>query len=206
MEQVSIETLRREEVQEAAKVIGRAMAPNPFLMAMSQGLEKSERLLEATNKVVFGRFPGQVLVAKKDNRVVGVMRMVEWPQCQMSSGQALRLLPSMFRILGFGLIRPIKGQAVWAKHDPKEPHWHLDLLAVVPEMQGRSIGTQLLKRFCVLVDEARTLAYLETDKPENVRLYERFGFSVVSEAPALGVHCYFMWRPPPQNTPNSTNI
>lgn len=206
MEQVSIETLRREEVQEAAKVAARALAPTPFPMAMFGGLEQSERGVEATSKVTFGRPPGQVLVAKKDNRVVGVLRMVEWPQCQMSSGQALRLVPTMFKILGVGVIRAMKGRAVWAKHDPKEPHWHLDPVAVMPEMQGQGIGSQLLERFCVLMDEARKPAYLETDRPENVRLYERFGFSVVGEAPALGVRCYFMWRPSPQSAPSSINI
>jgi ribosomal protein S18 acetylase RimI-like enzyme len=206
MEQVNIGILRREEIQEAAKVVGRALAPTPFTMAMCQGPEKSERFMEAIIKVVFGRFPGQVLAARKGNRVVGVIRMVEWPQCQMLSRQGWMLLPSMFRILGFGLIRHIRGKAVWAKHDPKEPHWHLDTMAVMPEMQGQGIGSQLLKRFCVLVDEARTPAYLETDRPESVRFYERFGFSVVGEAPALGVRCYFMWRPSPQNAPSPTNI
>ena len=196
MEQVSIETLRKDEVQEAAKVVARAMAPGPFNMAMCQGLEKSERLMETTHKVVFGRFPGKVLVAKKDYRIVGVMRMVEWPQCQMSPRKILMVLPSTFRILGFGFIRPAKGMAVWGKHDPKESHWHLNLLAVMPEMQGQGIGSQLLERFCALVNEARTPAYLETDRPENVSLYERFGWRVKEEATVLGVHCYFMWRQP----------
>jgi predicted N-acetyltransferase YhbS len=204
MEQVSIETLRRDDVQEAAKMVARAMAPTPFPMAICQRLEKSERFMEAIVKIMFGRFPGQVLVAKKDNQIVGAMRMVEWPQCQMSSSQRWILLPTLFRIFGFGIIRPIKGKAIWAKHDPKEPHWHLDPLAVIPEMQGQGIGSQLLKRLCALVDEPRTPAYLETDRPENVRLYEHFGFSVISEAPALGVHCYFMWRPSPQNVSFST--
>lgn len=140
MEQVSIEILRREEVQEAAKVAARALAPTPFPSAMFGGLKKTERVMEATIKLTFGRWPGQVLVAKKDNRVVGVLRMVEWPQCQMSSGQALRLVPTMLKILGVGVIRAMKGRAVWAKHDPKEPHWHLDPVAVMPEMQGQGIG------------------------------------------------------------------
>ena len=37
-------------------------------------------------------------------------------------------------------------------------------------------------------------AYLETDKPENVALYGRFGFEVVEEAEVLGVPNWFMWR------------
>lgn len=195
MKLVTIETLTSEEVPEAAKVAARALAPTPFPMAVFGGLEKTERGLEATIRIQFSSGPGQVLVARKDNRVVGVLRMVEWPQCQTPSGQALRLLPIMFKTLGSGVIRAMKGRAVWAKHDPKEPHWHVDPLAVIPEMQGQGLGSQLLQRFCALVDETSKPAYLETDRPENVRLYQRFGFSVVHEVTALGVPCYFMWRP-----------
>lgn len=195
MEQVSIEMLKKEDLQEAAKVVGRAFGPTPFAMAACRVLEKSERFLETTVKIMFERFPGQVLVARKDNRVVGVMRMVEWPECQMSSSQERMILPSMFSILGFGIIRYKRGKSVWTKHHPKEPHFHLDHLAVMPEMQGRGVGSQLLEHVCMLVDGKSMPAYLEADSSENVRLYERFSFSVVSEAPALGVHCYFMWRP-----------
>jgi hypothetical protein len=46
------------------------------------------------------------------------------------------------------------------------------------------------------MDDKEDLAYLETDKPENVRLYERFGFVVTSEADIIGVQCWFMRRYP----------
>ncbi len=44
------------------------------------------------------------------------------------------------------------------------------------------------------LDENGENAYLETDKPENVALYSRFGFEVVDEAEVLGVANWFMWR------------
>ena len=40
------------------------------------------------------------------------------------------------------------------------------------------------------------LGYLETDKPENVTLYERFGFKVTGEAKVFGVPNWFKWREP----------
>jgi GNAT superfamily N-acetyltransferase len=108
--------------------------------------------------------------------------------------EGLRLLPSMLIALGGATLRGLKGRSAWAKYDPKEPHWHLDPLAVAPEMQGQGIGSQLLKYFCDQVDETGRAAYLETDRAENVRLYERFGWSVREEASTLGVHVWFMWR------------
>jgi ribosomal protein S18 acetylase RimI-like enzyme len=195
MEQVNIVTLGRDEIKEAIKVVASAMGPTPFPMAMYRELSKSERVMETNISSMFVHSPGQVLIAKKDRQVVGVLRMVEWPQCRMSFRRVRILLPSMIRILKLGVIRAMKGRAVWAKYHPAKPHWHVDPLAVMPEVQGKGVGSQLLERFCKIIDNAGEPAYLETDRPENVRLYERFGFNVISEAPALGVHCYFMWRP-----------
>ena len=196
MEQINIQTLRPVEIQEAAKVAARALAPTPFEMAISRRQENSERALEAHFRYKFGRLPGQVFVVKKDNRVIGVMRIVEWPCCQMTRGQALRILPTMLLALRGSAIRELRGRSVWAKHDPKEPHWHLDPLTVLPEMQRQGIGSHLLKHFCEHVDAVKQAAYLETDRPETVRLYKRFGFSVTGEASALGMCIYFMWRTP----------
>jgi hypothetical protein len=40
------------------------------------------------------------------------------------------------------------------------------------------------------------MGWLETDKAENVRLYERFGYVVVEQTDVLGVPNWFMRRPP----------
>jgi len=198
-EQISIEPLKGEELREAAKVAARAMAPTPFPMALFQGQQDSERGMETLFGITFGRPPGKVLLAKKDDQVIGVMRMVEWPHCQLSLTQALWILPAMLVTLKGGAIRMLRGRSIWEKHHPKKPHYHLDPLAVAPEMQGQGIGSSLLRHFCEHVDQAKQAAYLGTDRPENVRLYERFGFSVIGKATALGVRIYFMWRPPPQD-------
>ena len=195
MEQISIESLQVTEIQDAAVIAGRAMAPTPFPMAIFGEREKAERSMKATFKIIFGRWPGKVFVAKENNHVIGVMRIVEWPRCQMTPLQGLRLMPAMIAMGLATSLRVLKGRGTWSKHDPKEPHWHLDPLTVVPERQGQGIGSQLLKYFCDHVDKMGRAAYLETDRPENVRLYERFGWQVKEEATVLGVHCWFMWRP-----------
>jgi site-specific DNA-adenine methylase len=54
----------------------------------------------------------------------------------------------------------------------------------------------LLAEYCQRLDQRRMLSYLETDKPENVRLYKRFGYHVIAEAEVLGVTSWFMTREP----------
>ena len=73
-------------------------------------------------------------------------------------------IPTPFRILSW--------VGEWARRDPSVPHWHLGPVAVEPDLQGCGIGTAMLHAFCAIVDSTGANAYLETDKSENVRLYQ----------------------------------
>jgi hypothetical protein len=52
----------------------------------------------------------------------------------------------------------------------------------------------LLTEYTRRLDQAGEHSYLETEKPENVALYSRFGFEVIEEAEVVGVPNWFMWR------------
>ena len=56
------------------------------------------------------------------------------------------------------------------------------------------MGSLLMRVFCTRMDALGEDAYLETDKPEDVPFYERFGFEVVGEGEVLGVTNLFMLR------------
>ncbi len=197
MEQISIGPLQESELPEAVAVSTRAYSTNPLGVAVYREHPDQKVYQEDSYRQLYEHMPGQVFIAKKDEHVVGVMRMVEWPHCQMSLSltQTLRiLLPAMLtRNRGLAIQR-LTAMRVWSKHHPKEPHWHLGPIAVVPEMQGQGIGSQLMEHFCNYMDSTGGVAFLETETIENVRLYERFGFSVTDEALLIGVRNWFMWR------------
>jgi hypothetical protein len=54
----------------------------------------------------------------------------------------------------------------------------------------------MMDAFCAVADKHDLLAYLETDKADNVRFYEKFGFETVGEASVIGVPNWFMTRTP----------
>ena len=56
----------------------------------------------------------------------------------------------------------------------------------------------LLADYCRRLDRRGLLSYLETDKPENVRLYKRFGYEVIADDDVIGVVNWFMMREPTQ--------
>ncbi len=59
---------------------------------------------------------------------------------------------------------------------------------------GPGVGSELLHHFTRQVDADAQPAYLETDRFENVALYEHFGFDVESEIRVRGVPVWRMWR------------
>ncbi|MCW5982817.1 MAG: GNAT family N-acetyltransferase [Bryobacteraceae bacterium] len=61
-------------------------------------------------------------------------------------------------------------------YHPHELHWHLPLIGVRPDSQGRGVGSALMRHMLQQCDRRRTAAYLEATSPANVRLYERLGF------------------------------
>ena len=62
------------------------------------------------------------------------------------------------------------------QHAPAVPHWHLQLLAVHPDQQGRGLGSALLDAVLPVADSRREHAYLEATTLRSRALYERHGF------------------------------
>ena len=78
-----------------------------------------------------------------------------------------------------------------------EPHWYLWVLGVDPVYQGQGIGGVLLRAGLTRADAASLPCYLETMNPENVPLYQKFGFVIESEGiiPHSSVRMWSMLRP-----------
>ncbi len=68
-----------------------------------------------------------------------------------------------------------------------ERHYYLLTLGTAPGSQRAGAGGRLMRDMLERADRARKAVYLETQRPENVPIYERFGFEVVSEAPIPGI-------------------
>jgi ribosomal protein S18 acetylase RimI-like enzyme len=193
---IIIESLKSDEIKEAAKLLSRAFILTPFSSKVAGGKdEKHRRMLEIGFKTMLEKKPGKKFVAKDNGKIVGVMRMAKWPDCQNSIPRGLEKIPTLLFGRGSAL-RLFKFRSIWKKHDPKKPHWHIDPIGVLPEMQGKGIGSKLLTYFCEYIDKQNAAAYHETDQEQNVRLYEKFGYRVVETEPIFSVTNWFLWRPP----------
>jgi ribosomal protein S18 acetylase RimI-like enzyme len=65
---------------------------------------------------------------------------------------------------------------------PTFRHWYLPWFGVDPFLQGRGLGSKLMKHCLRIVDKDHLPVYLETPNPRTVTFYERHGFEVTGEA------------------------
>ncbi len=194
---IEIRELRRDrdDIAAAARVAARALRDNPTHLVM-HGDDPQRRFdgLYSLCKGILTVNPAPALAAIQDGAVVGVLNAAPPGRCRPSLLQQLRMAPALFRLRSDVIVRMSRYGTAWGRHDPKERHWHLGPVAVMPGLQGLGIGGHMLDVFCGRLDDTGTLAYLETDTPENVTFYHRHGFETVGEIDVLGVHTWFMSR------------
>jgi GNAT superfamily N-acetyltransferase len=195
---VEVADLPAGEIPEAIGVLARGMRDNPLhVAAFGADPERRRRRLERFFRAFFRVMGAQTPLGAHDGEtLVGVTGVAPPATCQPGIGAELRLLPTVLAMGPPTSARLMRWVAAWAAHDPSEPHSHLGPLAVDAHLQGRGIGTRILAEYCARLDRAGELGYLETDKPENVRLYERHGFRVIGEERVIGVPNWFMRREP----------
>lgn len=68
-----------------------------------------------------------------------------------------------------------------AEFHPHEPQWYLPIIVVDPAYHGQGIGSRLMEDGLALCDQRGLVSYLEATSPRSARLYEHFGYRVLSE-------------------------
>jgi hypothetical protein len=137
-----------------------------------------------------------LLIARHpDNTILGVLGMAAPGRCQPNAKQRMQLT---LRPAAARSARTLPVTAVGGHLGKTRPG--RASLAPRPRCGGRppsGHGHRLQADAGLLRADGRRRrgAYLETDKPENVRFYERFGFEVVGEEEVIGVPNWYMARP-----------
>ena len=192
---IELRELDRIEHIAAARLSARAMRDDPVHLAVfganpEYRLRQLARLFATLLRVL----QAPPLSLWEGNRLLGVGGRAPpgtcWPPMSTRLRMAARLLsqnlPELWRL------------ARWlhaCELDPSEPHWHIGPIAVEIGRQGQGLGTRMMQAQCTDLDRAGQVAFLETDKPANVRFYGKFGFGVVNEADVLGTRNWWMRRP-----------
>ncbi len=174
----------RSRVDLAAGAMARAFAEDPVMQWLFQGSEDPNHLLTQ-------------FMTLTGNRSVTIGHAYEPSGGQECAGAAFWVPPdsSMFTeemgIEVFTMIAGAVGQAR-AEHvlgaireatdfHPEEPHFYLATVGVDPAHRGLGLGAKLLQRVLRTCDDEQIVAYLESSNPRNISLYERAGFTTITE-------------------------
>lgn len=127
MDGIGIRRMSPVEMDAACALIGLAFAENPNTLVMAGGDRiRAQRMMQAVVRLAkLGRKYSHVVVAEEASSILGVLNAAEWPACQLTAIEKLKTASAMIRAMGFALPRAFKMTSVWAKHDPRERHWHL---------------------------------------------------------------------------------
>lgn len=193
---IEIRPLRDDERAAAGAVAGRALASNPTSHWVF-GDDPRARLRGNLDLFVgFVQSQPAPWGALLGDHVVGVCAASPPGECVSA------VVPEGFREPPAELGPPghvSRLQHDWAllvAHDLDERHWHVGPVSVEPELQGCGVGGALLGAFTEQMDDLGEIAWLETDKPENVVFYRRAGFELADEVTEHGLTNWWMRRDP----------
>ena len=193
---IEVGDTRPDEIEDAVRVAARAMCTSPMAHAVlgpDQGrrYRHTRRFFARLYKLAVHQRP---LVARLDGRIVASTNDLVDQACRARPIDLVRSLPALAATGPRSAVRTVRWLNDWEHRDPDRPHAHFGPFGVEPELQGRGIGSLVLREYTRRLDEAGEHSYLETEKPENVALYQRFGFEIVDESEFMGVPNWFMWR------------
>jgi GNAT superfamily N-acetyltransferase len=178
--------------------LARAFHNDPLLnFAVPDPLHQARLLLHFMRaSVVDTRRSGEIWVVRREGASLVAGAALWLPPGAYPRGlrrdlaQFMRMMPGFPGIGTRGpammrLLREIDGA------HPHDPHSYLAVLGVDPLYQRTGAGAALLAPMLERCDRDATPAYLETQKPENVPWYGRFGFEVTTKIETPG--CPPLW-------------
>lgn len=185
---VDITPLAPGEHSTATAVVTRNFLDDPLTCFLQR-----RRRPEAIS-LVFGALIGDAFrhgggwAARIEGEVIGVSIWLPPGASPVPTSRHLRFWRNWLK-LGFihpsGLARAMRaGHALDDLH-PHEPHWFLSILAVDDEHRGRGAGRKLVEAGLAPAHAAGVPVHLDTNRPENLPIYERLGFRIHAEVEAL---------------------
>jgi ribosomal protein S18 acetylase RimI-like enzyme len=128
---------------------------------------------------------GHVFGARQsDGRLVGVAAWIKPGRYPLPVAAQLRQSAQALWALAIrprALVDGTKYLLAVEKAHPHERHWYLQLLVVDPSWQRRGVGAILQHPGLARADEDALPCYLETQNPDNLAYYRRFGYEVVEQ-------------------------
>jgi len=192
---LEVRSLTEPEARAGGAVAARALRNNPMMSYCAPG-DPLGRLQVGYDTFLDRVSPG-VVGALLGPHVIGVAASAPSEACMgATTPPELQTTPEVSPADAVGVDRPRHVVSMMWRLDPEERHVHVGPVGVEPGAQGLGVGAAMMRLLCDRLDTDGEVGWLETDKPENVAFYRRFGFDVDVDDRHLGFPVWFMRRPP----------
>jgi ribosomal protein S18 acetylase RimI-like enzyme len=200
-----VRPVARGDVAAVGDLLGRAFADNPAYLAILAHLSDAKRALAVkrikrgfTRAAVSGGQAEAVWVEGKPAAAALCFAPGQYP---VSIAAYLWRASGCLGVGPLGLWRLLRSDAYLSARHLREPHHYLFVLGAEPAQQGRGLGGALLRRLSARADADQVACYLETDKEQNLRIYEAHGYRVLTDELVRGVPGLRFWT---MRRPSST--
>jgi GNAT superfamily N-acetyltransferase len=180
-------TPRGRDLDDAAMVAARAFHDDPFFEYLDpRGVRRARGLAIFWRATIASQGPkAQILGARKpDGRLVGVSVVIPPKGYPPPNKDLARQMVGAVRAMAprpVALRDGLRYLLAIEKAHPRHPLSYLLLLVVDPSAQRSGIGARLQEDQLGAADKDGLECYLETQKPENIAYYRRFGYDVAEE-------------------------
>jgi GNAT superfamily N-acetyltransferase len=187
-----------DEVPQVAAVFADAFVDDPVFSFLRPGrLRQAARLramFAAEMELYVLKNGGTLWITSGYGGAVAELPPGHWEMPTSATGtEALRWLWA-FRTR---LPRAVRVQKAMASRHIREPHFYVRTVGVRTAMQGKGLGSMLMKRTLERADSAGLPTYIEASSQRSAALYERLGFLHLGafELPDGGPRVWPMRRP-----------
>jgi len=197
----SLVRLTKAQIKPASKMVARAFQDDPAIAhIIPDAFERKNKSHHMFGCFIrYGVLYGEVYATSPN--LEGVAMWVPSEKAEITTWKMIRCggLSLYFKVgrkaVSRGLAYFDYAFKVHSRHAPFR-HWHLTLLGVDPEFQGRGYASALIKPMLARIDQDHLPCYLETNNEKNVPIYEHYGFKVVEEdtIPGTDVNHWAMLR------------
>lgn len=149
--------------------------------------------------VIYHIVPGMNLsfIGIFENDILAGVLTYTTPQSKIWSEELDNAVLKMREKANYEMVNAIgEFSSITLNHRPKEPHYYLNDLAVAKEFRRKGYAKALMEfaeNECSR-NPFTGITALDTTNPDNVRLYEKFGYYVNTEYDFHVIKCYSMYK------------
>ena len=193
LDDIVIRKMLPTEVEIVAKVDSIAYQNDPIIVAIHQSNSEEARMKREKNLIgMYTNNPQETYVASHNDKIVGLIRSFPclglFKQLEYADGEHEHILQNRIEDLTHE-----QRQKWWLmtmkKHDLQVPHSHVGPFAVLPEYQGKGVGSLLFEDY---LGRTKGTLYLETFTDSNAGFYQKRGYTLIETDDVLGMKGYFL--------------